>query len=43
MTFVTKLIVIANNKLHATDEFFFYQIRIWPPYNVYMNDLATKL
>ncbi len=34
---------IANNKLHAMDEIFFHQIHIWPPYSVYMNDLATKI
>ncbi len=40
---MTKLVIVANDKLHETNEVFFHQIRIWLPYSVYMSDLATKI
>jgi len=42
-TFVTKLVVVINDKLHVINEVFFHQLHIWPPYNVYMSDLVTKI
>ncbi len=30
-------------KSHVMDEIFFHQISIWMLYNVYMNNLATKI
>jgi len=41
VTFVTKLVIIPNNKSNVTDEFFFHHI--WPLYNVYMSALVTKI
>jgi hypothetical protein len=43
MIFVTKLVVVANDRSHATNEIFFHYIHIWLPYNVYMSDLAIKI
>jgi len=48
MTFAIKLVVITKevvckNQSHAMDEIIFHQIHVWPPYSVYMSDLATKI
>jgi hypothetical protein len=31
------------NPLHTTNKIFFHGICIWSSYNVYMNELATKI
>jgi hypothetical protein len=32
-----------QKQVACNDEVVFHQIHIWSPYNVYMNDLATKI